>query len=329
MLIAPIALLIAVLYVLNTMNTDSELAIINAAGAPQGVIVRPVVWIGLIVTISVGVISLYAAPLAQQKVRDLITGINSDILTSVIQEGTFVSLTKGLTIHVKQRERDGSLEGIFVADEREPDEKVTYLARRGTMIENPLGSFLIMQDGVIQREKSRDDSISIVEFQSYAFDMSSLTNVGGAATYSPTERTTRDLFSPSPEDATFKKYPGRFRAELHDRFTAPLYALMFALVPLAFLGQARTTRQGRGAAITGAVLVAVAVRALGFLLVGMASTSSSWIPYLYALPITTAVVALLVAFGIIRPSLPVWMVAWLEIMILPISGRFRRAPARR
>jgi len=328
MLIAPIALLIAVLYVLNLMNTDSELAIINAAGAPQGVVVRPVLWIGLLVTILVAVISLYLSPLSQQRTRDLITSINSDILRSVIREGSFVTLANNLTIHVKDRGRDGSLEGIFVADEREPDEKISYLARRGTMIDNPLGSFLIMQDGVLQRENSRNKTISMVEFQSYAFDMSSLTNVGGPATYSPTERSTSELLRPNPGDALYMRYPERFRSELHDRFTAPLYALTFALIPLAFLGQARTTRRGRGAAIVAASLTAVAVRGLGFLIAAQAAGSATWIPYLYVLPIMTALLSLLVAFEVLRPRLPIWMVGWLDSMMAPI-GRLRRAPARR
>jgi lipopolysaccharide export system permease protein len=283
--------------------------------------------LGFVVTVIVGAISLCAAPLTQQRSRDLITNINSDILTSVIKEGTFVTLAQGLTIHVKDRGRDGSLEGLFVADEREPDQKISYLARRGSMVQNPLGSFLIMQDGVIQRENARDKSISIVEFESYAFDMSSLTNVGGPATYSPTELTTAALLRPNPENPIYKQYPERFVSELHDRFSAPLYALTFALIPLAYLGQARTTRQGRGAAITGAVLTAIAVRGLGFLLVGMAASGTKWIPYLYALPLVTGGIALLVAFGILRPRLPIGMVRWFDLMLAPI-GRLRRAPAR-
>jgi lipopolysaccharide export system permease protein len=118
MLIAPIALLIAVLYVLNTMNSDSEMAIINASGASQGIVARPVVWAGVIVTFAVAAISLYVAPMTQQMTRDLLIRINSDIVTSVLREGTFVGLADGLTIHVKGRARDGSLDGIFVADER-------------------------------------------------------------------------------------------------------------------------------------------------------------------------------------------------------------------
>ena len=328
MLIAPIALLIAILYVLNTMNGDSELAVINAAGAPQAVIVRPVFWMGMAVAVGVGAISLYLAPMTQKMVRDLFTRINSDILTSVIREGTFIELTKGLTIHVKERARDGSLEGIFVADERESDQPVSYLARRGAVLDNPLGAFLIMQDGVIQRENNRDRSISIVEFQSYAFDLSSLSNSGGPTSYGPIERPTAELYNPDPNDPYFQRYPGRFRAELHDRLAAPLYALVFALVPLAFLGQARTTRQGRGAAITASIATATAVRGLGFLLAGMSAGTSVWIPYLYGLPLLVAAISLAIGFGVLRPRLPGWLIAWFDLMMLPISGRLRRSSAR-
>jgi lipopolysaccharide export system permease protein len=328
MLIAPIALLIAVLYVLNTMNGDSELAIINASGAPQGIVVRPVLWLGAIATFAIAAISLYVAPTTQQMTRDLLTRINSDIVTSVLREGTFVGLTQGLTIHVKGRGRDGSLDGIFVADEREPEQPVSYLARRGAVLDNPLGSFLIMQDGVIQRENKRDGSISIVEFQSYAFDLSQLARSGGQATYNPTERPTAELVNPDPNDPLYQRYPERFRAELHDRFTAPLYALVLALVPLAFLGQARTSRQGRGAAISAAVATAAGVRALGFLLGGMASTSPAWLPYLYGLPIVTAATALAIGFGVLRPRLPRWLVAWYQVATAPISARIDRSTGR-
>jgi lipopolysaccharide export system permease protein len=329
MLVAPIALLIAVLYILNTMNSDSELAIINGSGAPQGIIVRPVLWVGVIVTFAVAAISLYIAPKTQQMTRDLLVRINSDIVTSVLREGTFVKLADGLTIHVKGRGRDGSLDGIFVADERETEQKVTYLARRGAVLDNPIGSFLIMENGTIQRENKRDGSISLVEFQSYAFDLSQLTKAGSTASYSPTERPTSELVNPDPSDPLYQRYPERFRSELHDRLSAPLYVLVFALVPLAFLGQARTSRQGRGAAITGSVLVAVGVRALAFVLAGMAATSPVWLPYLYAVPLITIALSLLIGFGILRPRLPRWMIAIYSAAVSPITSRLDRSAARR
>ena len=56
---------------------------------------------------------------------------------------------------------------------------------------------------------------------------------------------------------------GRFRGELTDRFASPLYAFAAGLIGFAALGEARTTRQGRGVAIAAAVLIFVALRMLG------------------------------------------------------------------
>ena len=55
-----------------------------------------------------------------------------------------------------------------------------------------------------------------------------------------------------------KENEGRFRAELHERFIAPLYALAMGMIAFAALGAPRTTRQNRGAAMAAAVACGVA-----------------------------------------------------------------------
>jgi lipopolysaccharide export system permease protein len=54
------------------------------------------------------------------------------------------------------------------------------------------------------------------------------------------------------------------RAEVYERLTSPLYAVVAGLIAFAALGQARTTRQNRGLAILGAILAFSAVRIFGF-----------------------------------------------------------------
>src|SRR5262249_36220783 len=76
----------------------------------------------------------------------------------------------------------------------------------------------------------------------------------------PRERSTAELLSPDPKDETMQRLAGRFRAELIDRLTAPFYAFVAGLIGFAALGEARTTRQGRGLAIAGAILVFATVR---------------------------------------------------------------------
>ena len=63
-IVLPSAALIAVVYSLTNLNGDSELAVINASGASQFAILKPVLLIGLITTVGVGMMSVYFAPLA-------------------------------------------------------------------------------------------------------------------------------------------------------------------------------------------------------------------------------------------------------------------------
>ena len=69
--------------------------------------------------------------------------------------------------------------------------------------------------------------------------------------------------APSAGDRADPATAGHIRSELLDRLASPLYALVAGLFAFAALGEARTTRQGRGLAIGGAILAFVAVRGLG------------------------------------------------------------------
>ena len=259
-IVFPVALLISVIYTFISMNGDSELVVINASGARQWTMLKPVLLIALLATIAVGAMTLYFSPLALRTWETLITNVRGNIITQFMQEGAFVQLTPKLTFHMKQRNQDGSLTGIFVSDDREPDKTVTYIAERGAILENPLGTFLIMANGTIQQRSKIDQSTSMIEFSSYAFDLSSFTASATTPTLKPIERPTGYLFRPDPDDPYFRESPGEFRAELLNRLTSPLYCFVFALIPLLFLSQAESTRQSRTASAATAVLLLVAIR---------------------------------------------------------------------
>ena len=62
----------------------------------------------------------------------------------------------------------------------------------------------------------------------------------------------------------FKQLAGQFRAELHDRFMAPLYPFAFVVLTFAFLGAPRTTRQSRNFSIGGSIFAVFGLRMAGF-----------------------------------------------------------------
>ena len=117
------------------------------------------------------------------------------------------------------------------------------------MLDNPLGVFMVMNNGTIQKTSKKDQSNSIIEFTSYAYDLSSFAAQSSAPPFRPQERPTAYLIHPNPNDRLYQQFPGKFRSELHYRLTAPFNAILFAILPLVFLGQAETTRQQRSATI--------------------------------------------------------------------------------
>jgi lipopolysaccharide export system permease protein len=326
-IVLPVGLLIAVIYTFSSLNTDSELVVINASGAPQSAVLKPVLLNGAIVGLLVAAMTLYFAPLSLRAWQILITDVRGNILTTILQPGQFLSPARGLTIHVRGRNQDGSLQGIFVSDDRDPAQSSTYLAERGAVLDNPLGVFLIMSNGTIQQRNKLDQSISMIEFSSYALDLSSFATGGSAPQLHPSERDTLYLLHPDPNDPYFRQVPGKFRSELHDRLVSPIYALLFAVVPLLFLGQAQSSRQNRSANAAMAVLIVVALRALGVILPGFAEQSTFAILLMYAVPIGGTLIASLLVLNGNQVQPPERLVAFAESAFARASGLLRRGEA--
>ena len=88
-IIAPIALMIAVAYVLNKLGNDSELIVMNAAGMPPRVLFRPFLAAGIAVSLLVALISAYLSPWGLRELRLWATEVRADLVGNVIQPGRF------------------------------------------------------------------------------------------------------------------------------------------------------------------------------------------------------------------------------------------------
>jgi lipopolysaccharide export system permease protein len=321
----PVSLLIAVIYNFSSLNSDAELVVINASGARQGALLKPVVIVAVFSTFIVASMTLYFSPLALRTWQTLITNVRGNIISSFMTDGAFVSLTPKLVFHMRNRNQDGSLRGIFLSDDRDPAKTVTYLAEKGAILNNPLGVFLIMGNGTIQQRSKIDDTISMIEFSSYAFDLSSFTSAAQTTVLEPIQRPTSYLLHPDPKDPFFIKTPRKFRAELDDRLTSPLYCMLFALIPLLFLGQAQSTRQSRAPTITAAVLATVAIRIIPVFLPVQSSVLAEIALYLLPIALTIATIVLYLAGVQLRP--PDSIVSFIERLFAAASGLVTRSGA--
>ncbi len=130
--VAPVAVMIAVIYTFNSLNDGSELAVINATGTRQWSLLKPVLMLGIAVTIFMAGMTLYLSPLALRLWRETITNVQGNVLTSILREGEFIELSDGLMFQLRQRAPDGTLRGIFMSDSREfeRDRGLSCRARR-------------------------------------------------------------------------------------------------------------------------------------------------------------------------------------------------------
>lgn len=333
--IAPVALFMATLYTLNKLNSDSELIVMNAAGVAPRRLTRPFVALTLLTSALVGWMALSVMPAGFRSLRDLITLIRADFVANVVKEGQFVSLDSGVTFHYREKQGQALL-GIFMQDRRDPNQPAVYIAERGQSAEADGNSFLMLEKGTIQRESRNQNSSSIISFERYALNLSALTGdsdgpAGGSGDgdkviYKPRERTTWALLNQNPNEPYYKIQEGRFRAELHNRLSAPLYPIAFMLVAFAILGEARTTRQGRAAAIQIAIFLVGAIRIGAYAAWTASVRSPVAAALLYILPLATILLsALAIGFGSRTRMLIDKLTEPLIAPFVALTARFRRA----
>ncbi len=117
-MIAPIALLIAVAHVLNKLSTDSEIIVMNAAGMSPWVLFRAFMTVAIVVSIGVACVSAYFAPKGLRMLRDWLTEVRANVVSNIVQPGRFTQVENGVTIHIRERQLNGQLAGVFLDDQR-------------------------------------------------------------------------------------------------------------------------------------------------------------------------------------------------------------------
>ena len=163
-LIAPVALLVASIHVLNRLNGDSELIVTTAGGGTIWTVARPLLVLALLVSIAVSVVNHYAMPWSLRLLRTYIVQVRTDLISQVIQPGRFSTPEANLTFHIRDRDLAGTLLGLVMHDARDEKQASTYLAERGQIIKQDGGGYLLMEKGHILRRPRNGDPVQTIVF---------------------------------------------------------------------------------------------------------------------------------------------------------------------
>ncbi|URR93843.1 LptF/LptG family permease [Brucella abortus] len=288
-LVMPFALIIAITQTLSTMNQDSELVVINASGAPRSAVMRPILILAATVSVTSFLIANYVEPYARINMRAMIANASADLMHVIIQEGTFRKLADNLYIQVAERRADGSIGGFHCGFARS-DTRSHLLCGRRAIASTPSGDMLLMENGEVQRRNVSDGTVSIIKFDSYAFDLNQFASAGDDFVIFAKDRPLTYLLNPDSNDPMLQTRPLTYKAELHRRFTQWIYPLIFAMIALAIAGDSRSHREARVSASFSAISTALLVYWAGYFASDRADKDPSYILVMYLVPLVVFLV---------------------------------------
>ena len=283
--VIPIALLVATIHTVNSLNSNSELVVINASGASNWVLVKPMLAMALLCSLFVGFVGHFVIAWSLTNLKVMAASMQADLVSIVVQEGAFTQVENGLTFHIAKRDAGGLLRGILISDERDEKTSIVYTATEGVVTKVADSSLIILKDGEILQRNHEDGTTTVIKYQSYAFDLSTFSGKVGKVNLRPKERTTFELLNPDKDDPYYKKQPGLYRAAIHERFSEMIWPFAYVVIVLAFAGQARSNRQSYGTAIMAAVTSTMVLRGFAFSGVSSLKSDPNAVYLVYALPL--------------------------------------------
>lgn len=289
-LILPMAVFIAVIYALNRMHNDSEVAVLYGAGVSRGRIARPIIQLAVLAALVHLAVNVAVQPWSFKERREVFHALRTDIASSLIQEGSFTFPSDNLTLYARERGSGGELRDLLINDAR-PEHPITYTARAGAVVTVDGAPAIVMRDGQVQRQVE-DGSVDVLDFDRYVLQLARGSfDENDLFILKPSDRTLYQLFFPDLTNFYDQHNVDRFLAEAHARLASPLLNIALAMVALAGVLTGEFSRHGYGRRIMLTAAWALGVRLLA--LAGEAAAADD--PRLNALQYALPVLVILIA----------------------------------
>jgi lipopolysaccharide export system permease protein len=287
LMILPPAMLAAVVFVYHKLKSDSELVVMQAMGLSKWRLASPALMVALLVTLAGYSISFYLQPVSYRQFKDMQSFLRNNYASILLQEGVFSNPVDGLTIFIRERDKDNILHGILVHDNRQKDTQVTMMAEEGSLVETPQGPRFVLKNG--QRQENNKGKLSFLSFESHPVDIGFYAKNMGARAADPQEMFVPQLFV---YDSSVSETENKKRvAEAHQRMVWPIYSFALAMVALAVMLSGQFSRRGQWHRITLCIGLGTMIL---FAAIGFRGTATAY-PMLTPLLYINALVPMLVA----------------------------------
>jgi len=209
----------------------------------------------------------------------------------------FTEISDGLTVYVRSRAPDGTLQGILVDDERDANAPATILAERGRLLEGPNGPRVLLLNGSRQEIDHQTGRLDILTFRENMLDLSDTTHQDSPRLLDISEASIPNLLDP-PSSISQVDRP-RWVAEAYKRLSSPFTALSYAFVALLFSLTGTFRRQGGFLRPLVSIGTVVVLLALGLVVDNLAARENTLIPLMW---VQSALPGLVCAWLLLAPQ---------------------------
>ena len=166
--ILPFIFFLSLFYTIVNYELKNELSIFWINGISKIKFTNKIIFFSIIIMIFQIWLGSYVSPISQFKAREYLKNSNVDFFTSLIKEGKFINVVKGLTIFIKKKNDDGSYSDIYLDDSTKNYSKMIY-AKYGVIFDNKEQKiFKLFEGKVINNEQTK---INIFEFDQIDFNL--------------------------------------------------------------------------------------------------------------------------------------------------------------
>jgi lipopolysaccharide export system permease protein len=286
--ILPITTFVVVQFVYQRLAGDRELTVMRAAGLSPMALSRPALALCVVVIAISYVLNIWVVPISYANFREFQFEIRNRMAAFLLQEGVFTPVSDDLTVYIRSRDRDGTLHGVLIEDARQKNSRATILAENGRLLSGPNGPRVLLLDGSREEIDKTTGRLNVLTFAENSIDLAS-TNKSGEQRYRDyTEMSMTELFN--PESAIAARDYGKLLVEANRRLTAPLTVASFAMVALVSVLTGAFRRYGNVMRPLIAVLMVVALLAIGLAVQNLAARSVALIPLIWIHAILPGVV---------------------------------------
>ena len=168
--ILPVSGLIATIYLTIKLNGDSELTALKSAGTSDFEISKPYLKMGLIVSLSVGLLSHQIVPMVKSSAKSIENSVSNEISALILKSGEFFTPTKNITMYIGKLSANKEMNNFFLEDSRDLNKIKTFTSETAFLAGTVDAPQIVLKNGSAQTYLTQNKSLDILYFKDFLYD---------------------------------------------------------------------------------------------------------------------------------------------------------------